>query len=46
MFLEDGLIKSISYEPSDKILKELSDQNKDGKEIDCQNKIIIPDRSN
>ncbi len=42
MFLEDGLIKSIIYEPSDKILKELSDQNKDGKEIDCQNKIIIP----
>lgn len=38
----NGIIKSISFESQDKELQELIAENHDGKEINCQHKLILP----
>ena len=42
LFIDNGIIKKIIYEPKSQQIKKLSQKDQDGKEIDCQNKLILP----
>ncbi len=42
LLINNGIIKKIIYEPKSQQIKKLSQNNQDGKEIDCQNKLILP----
>ena len=42
ILIHNGIIKSISFESQNKELQELIEKNRDGKEIDCQYKLILP----
>jgi dihydroorotase len=39
LLIHNGIIKSIKFE---EILDELKEKNEDGKELDCENKLILP----
>lgn len=38
----NGVIKTVIFKPQEKDLKKLVKKNQDNKEIDCQNKLILP----
>jgi len=40
--INNGIIKKVIFEPKDLEFKKLVKKNQDGKEIDCQNKLILP----
>ena len=42
ILIDNKIIKKIVYKPKREDLKELSEQNADNEEIDCENKIILP----
>jgi len=42
VLVNDGIIQSIVYEPISENYGNLCTQNKNGKEIDCQDKLILP----
>ncbi|MFW9943199.1 MAG: dihydroorotase family protein, partial [Candidatus Thorarchaeota archaeon] len=42
LYIDNGIIQKIIFEPTNQQLKKLSKKNQDGKEIDCLNKLILP----
>ena len=42
LYIDNGIIQKIIFEPTNQQLKKLSKKNQDGKEIDCQDKLILP----
>ena len=42
ILIDNQIIKKVIYKPKRKDLKELSEQNVDNEEIDCEHKIILP----
>ncbi len=42
ILINDGVIASIKFDPNERKFKQLVKKNKDSKEIDCQNKLVLP----
>ncbi|NVM36028.1 MAG: dihydroorotase family protein [Candidatus Lokiarchaeota archaeon] len=42
LLLNDGIIRKIKFNPKENDFKELVKRNQDNKELDCQNKLILP----
>ncbi|TXT64467.1 MAG: Dihydroorotase [Promethearchaeota archaeon] len=42
LYIEDGIISKIRYDLSPEEVEEFKSQNKDGKELDCKSKVILP----
>ncbi|MFX0105800.1 MAG: dihydroorotase family protein [Candidatus Hodarchaeota archaeon] len=42
ILITEGIIRNVIFNPQEKDLKKLAKKNQDNKEIDCQNKLILP----
>lgn len=42
ILIANGIVRTVIFKPQEKDLKKLAKKNQDDKELDCQNKLVLP----